>query len=108
MCQVAGLASLGQSKVLLTHGSHGATFGYQLAAILVTLALAATGGTLAGLLVSWVNPADQDLTAAQLFDDATFWTVRGSDVVSAMHSGLGGAPVLRAHRLGDKATMLSF
>ena len=74
--QVAGFAALGQSGAMLQHSSRGATFGYQVAAVVVTVAIAVVGGALAGLLVSWVNPADQNLTSAQLFEDGTYWTVR--------------------------------
>lgn len=73
---MAGFALLGQSDALLQHSTHGVSFGYQLAAVAATVAIALAGGTLAGLLVSWVNPADQELTAAQLFDDGAYWTVR--------------------------------
>ena len=76
--QVAGFASFGQNPALLQGVSHGTAFGHQIAAIVVTVAIAAAGGAAAGLLVSAVNPADQILTAAQLFDDGTFWTVRHS------------------------------
>ena len=72
---MAGFAALGQDSVLLQHSSRGAVFGYQIAAIAVTLAIAVVGGSLAGWVVSTVNLADQTLTPAQLFDDGTFWTV---------------------------------
>jgi len=74
--QVAGFAALGQDAVLLQHSSHGAAFGYQLAAIAVTVAIAVVSGGAAGWFVSIVNLADQNLTPAQLFDDGTYWTVR--------------------------------
>ena len=74
--QVAGFAALGQDQALLEHSSRGAALGYQIAAVAVTVVIAAAGGTLAGFLVTSFDPADQKLTAAQLFEDGTFWTVR--------------------------------
>ena len=73
---MAAFAALGQDSVLLKHSSHGAAFGYQIAAIAVTLAIATIGGSLAGWVVSTVNLANQNMTPEQLFDDGTFWTVR--------------------------------
>lgn len=73
--QVAGFAALGQDRALLEHSSRGAAFGYQVAAVVVTVAIAAAGGALAGFLVTAFDPADQKLTSAQLFDDGTFWVV---------------------------------
>ena len=67
---------LGQSSALLQHATPGISFGFQVAAVAATVAIALAGGTLAGLLVSWINPADQNLTAAQLFDDGAYWMVR--------------------------------
>lgn len=73
---MAGFAALGQSAVLLQHSTAGIAFGYQLAGIAATVAIALVSGALAGLTVATLNPADQQLTAAQLFDDGTYWTVR--------------------------------
>ncbi len=75
---MAGFAALGQDAALLQHSSRGAAFGYQLAAVAVTVAIGAAGGTLGGFLVTAFDPVDQKLTAAQLFEDGTFWTVRAS------------------------------
>ena len=75
---MAGFAALGQDRALLQHSSRGAAFGYQVAAVAVTVAIAAVGGTLGGFLVTAFDPVDQKLTAAQLFEDGTFWTVRAA------------------------------
>ena len=74
--QVAGVSAWGQDASLLSHASYGATVGWQCLAVLVTLTAASVGGTLAGVLVSTVNPAKQHLGPHQLFDDGAFWTVR--------------------------------
>jgi hypothetical protein len=74
--QVAGVSALGQDASLLSHSSYGATVGWQCLAVLVTLTAASVGGTLAGAIVSSVNPAKQSLGPHQLFDDGAFWTVR--------------------------------
>ncbi len=76
--QVAGFAALGQDAALLQHSSRGAAFGYQLAAVAVTVAIGAAGGALGGFLVTAFDPVDQKLRAAQLFEDGTFWTVRAA------------------------------
>jgi len=75
---VAGVSAWGQDASLLSHSSYGATVGWQCLAVLVTLTAASVGGTLAGVLVSTVNPAKQHLGPHQLFDDGAFWTVRGA------------------------------
>ena len=74
--QVAGLAMRGQSSALLQHSTHVIRFDFQMAAVGATVAIALISGTLVGQLVSWANPADQELTTAQLFEDGPFWTVR--------------------------------
>ncbi len=73
--QVAGVSAWGQDASLLSHSSYGATVGWQCLAVLVTLMAASIGGTLAGVIVSTVNPAKQHLGPHQLFDDGAFWTV---------------------------------
>ena len=73
---MAGFAALGQEPALLSHSSRGVALGYQVAAVVVTVAIAAVGGTIGGFLVTAFDPAEQKLTAAQLFEDGTFWTVR--------------------------------
>ena len=78
---MAGFAALGQDAALLQHSSRGAAFGFQLAAVAVTVAIGAAGGTLGGFLVTAFDLVDQKLTAAQLFEDGTFWTVRVTTLV---------------------------
>ena len=58
--QVAGFAALGQDHGLLGHSSRGAAFGYQLAAVAVTVAKSAAGGVSAGFLVTAFASADQN------------------------------------------------
>eukprot|EP00877_Chromochloris_zofingiensis_P007162 jgi/Chrzof1/269/Cz01g09120.t1 len=70
---VAGFAAFGQDMSVVPH--HSAQLGYQIAAILVTMALAIAGGVLAGALVSRFNPLRESvLDAPLLFDDGAFWT----------------------------------
>ena len=90
---MAGFAALGQDAALLQHSSRGAAFGYQLAAVAVTVAIGAAGGTLGGFLVTAFDPVDQKLTAAQLFEDGTFWTVRATQLGSASQPGCTNADV---------------
>ena len=70
------MSAWGQDASLLSRSSYGATVGWQCVAVLVTLAAASVGGTLAGAIVSSINPAKQSLGPHQLFDDGAFWTVR--------------------------------
>ena len=72
--QVAGFAALGQNQALLDHSSR-AAFSYQIAAVVVTVAISAAGGMLAGFLVTAFEPAGQKMMATQLFEDGTYWTV---------------------------------
>ena len=48
----------------------------QIASIVCTVAIAILTGSIAGWLVSAVNPAGHRLSAAQLFDDGVYWQVR--------------------------------
>ena len=75
--KVAGVSAWGQDASLLSHSTYGATVGWQCLAVLVTLTAASVSGTLAGAIVSTVNPAKQHLGPHQLFDDGAFWTVCG-------------------------------
>lgn len=80
---VAGFAAFGQDMSVVPH--HSAQLGYQIAAILVTMALAIAGGVLAGALVSRFNPLRESvLDAPLLFDDGAFWT--GVRVVTELQS----------------------
>lgn len=66
----AGFASWGQHSSLLAHGD--AQLGWQLLAVVVTLAIAITGGLLGGLIVTACNRwpiSDAD----KLYNDDCFW-----------------------------------
>lgn len=47
----------------------------QIASIVCTVAIAVLTGSIAGWIVSAVNPAGHRLSAAQLFDDGAYWQV---------------------------------
>jgi hypothetical protein len=47
----------------------------QIASIVCTVAIAILTGSIAGWIVSAVNPAGHRLSAAQLFDDGAYWQV---------------------------------
>jgi hypothetical protein len=48
----------------------------QIASIVCTVAIAILAGSIAGWIVSAVNPAGHRLSAMQLFDDGAYWQVR--------------------------------
>ena len=93
------MSAWGQDASLLSHSSYGATVGWQSLAVLVTLTAASIGGTLAGAIVSSINPAKQSLGPHQLFDDGAFWTVRRLRPRTYLHK-----PVLSAFRNCASAT----
>ncbi|KAI8462720.1 MAG: Rh-like protein/ammonium transporter [Monoraphidium minutum] len=70
---VAGLAAFGASNAAAApHGA--AQFGWQVLAIVATLAIASAGGGAAGWAASRANPFSQLIDGAHLFDDGLCWT----------------------------------
>ncbi len=59
------------NKAIIPHGAGQPLV--QLESLALTLAVAAAGGLVGGLLVSKVNLAKQDLAEGELYEDAVFW-----------------------------------
>lgn len=77
---VAGLASLGQSSDYLNYPSGSTQLGYQIAAMVATLAIGVAGGLIVGFLMS-LPLCGPSLTPTEMFDDGVFW--HGMDVEAA-------------------------
>jgi len=71
---VAGLASLGQTSGYLMHDTGRLQLGYQVLAMVVTVGIAVSWGTLMGWLASVLNPTNvPEMMPAELFDDGPWW-----------------------------------
>ena len=69
---VAGLAALGQDPSYLFYSSGRLQLGWQVVAMVVTFAIAVTGGLFVGWVLSVPFPAPE-LTTPELFDDGVWW-----------------------------------
>lgn len=70
---VAGLASLGQDPSYLYYSTGRLQLGWQVTAMVVTFAIAVTGGLFVGWVLSVPFPAPE-LTTPELFDDGVWWS----------------------------------
>jgi len=77
---VAGLASLGQSSGYLNYDTGSMQLGYQIAAMVSTVAIGVSGGLIVGFLMS-LPYRGPSLTPTEMFDDGVFW--HGMDVEAA-------------------------
>ena len=68
---VAGLASLGQSTDYLNYESGRLQLGWQVVAMVVTMAIAIAGGLIVGFLMSLPYP-DPSLVPTEMFDDGAW------------------------------------
>ncbi|KAK9829438.1 hypothetical protein WJX72_005875 [[Myrmecia] bisecta] len=99
---VAGLAALRQDAALLGHSSGGAQLGYQMVAILVTLAIASGGGLIMGWLVTAVNPFQQKLCLEEHYDDGVYWQDVNVEAMADHHDPSIGVPADVSYHLGQR------
>ncbi|MEW5310031.1 MAG: hypothetical protein WDW38_001864 [Sanguina aurantia] len=86
---VAGLVALGSDDSYLFHTSS-TQIGYQAVSVVVTLAIAISGGLIAALVAVRFNPfGGQVLSEEELFEDGVYWECEGvEDLELAEHNNL--------------------